>query len=145
VPPALADPRVIRIAAALIDDGAGRLLLVRKAGTTAFMQAGGKIEPGEAAEAALRRELAEELNWTLGQAPPLYLGAFSAPAANEPGCRVAAEVFALTASGEFAPAAELAEVVWMEPERALGLVLAPLTRDHMLPLFLRRRHGGAQT
>jgi 8-oxo-dGTP diphosphatase len=144
VPPAPADPRVIRIAAALIDDGAGRLLLVRKAGTTAFMQAGGKIEPGETAEAALRRELAEELNWTLGEASPVHLGAFAAPAANEPGCKVVAEVFALTARGDLAPAAELAEAVWVEPERARGLVLAPLTRDHMLPLFLRRRDGGAQ-
>jgi 8-oxo-dGTP pyrophosphatase MutT (NUDIX family) len=37
----------IRIAAALIDDDSGRMLLVRKAGTPWFMQAGGKIEPGE--------------------------------------------------------------------------------------------------
>ncbi|WP_408734888.1 NUDIX domain-containing protein [Asaia platycodi] len=39
--------RVIHIAAALLHDGAGRLLLVRKHGTVAFMQPGGKIEPGE--------------------------------------------------------------------------------------------------
>jgi hypothetical protein len=37
----------IRIAAALIDDGAGRILLVRKFGTEWFMQAGGKIEKCE--------------------------------------------------------------------------------------------------
>ena len=34
-----ADTPVIRIAAALIEDDRGRLLLVRKAGTNAFMQA----------------------------------------------------------------------------------------------------------
>lgn len=39
--------RTIRIAAALIDDDTGQLLLVRKAGTRWFMQAGGKIEDGE--------------------------------------------------------------------------------------------------
>jgi len=50
-------PRTIWIAAALIEDGEGRLLLIRKAGTEWFMQAGGKIEDGESPLAALRREL----------------------------------------------------------------------------------------
>jgi 8-oxo-dGTP diphosphatase len=36
----------IEIVAALIRDGAGRMLLVRKRGT-AFMQPGGKSDPGE--------------------------------------------------------------------------------------------------
>ena len=47
----------IRISAALMDDDAGRLLLVRKAGTRWFMQPGGKVEPGETALSALEREL----------------------------------------------------------------------------------------
>lgn len=54
-------PRAIQIAAALIDDDAGRLLLVRKAGTEWFMQAGGKIENGESPLSALRRELGRKL------------------------------------------------------------------------------------
>ena len=37
----------IRIVAALIRDDAGRVLLVRKRGTDAFMQPGGKRDPGE--------------------------------------------------------------------------------------------------
>jgi 8-oxo-dGTP pyrophosphatase MutT (NUDIX family) len=47
----------IRTAAAVIDDGAGNVLLVRKAGTRAFMQPGGKIDAGESAVDALVREL----------------------------------------------------------------------------------------
>jgi 8-oxo-dGTP diphosphatase len=47
--------RTIRIAAALIDDDMGRLLLVRKVGTQWFMQAGGKIEEGESPLSALKR------------------------------------------------------------------------------------------
>jgi 8-oxo-dGTP pyrophosphatase MutT (NUDIX family) len=37
----------INIVAALIIDGAGRVLLVRKRGTDAFMQPGGKRDAGE--------------------------------------------------------------------------------------------------
>jgi 8-oxo-dGTP pyrophosphatase MutT (NUDIX family) len=49
----------IRIAAGLIVDHAGRVLLVRKRGTQTFMQAGGKIEPHESPVEALARELEE--------------------------------------------------------------------------------------
>jgi len=134
-------PRVIRIAAALINDGAGRTLLVRKAGTQAFMQAGGKIEPGERPLDALLRELAEELNLSVDPATPRHLGTFHADAANEIGCRVEAEVFHLSASGVFQAAAELAEAVWVTALEAETLVLAPLTRDHVLPLAF----GGARS
>ena len=54
-------PPVIRIAAAVILDADGRTLVVRKRGTSAFMQPGGKIMAGESAVDALHREVAEEL------------------------------------------------------------------------------------
>jgi 8-oxo-dGTP diphosphatase len=38
---------VMAIAVALIRDPAGRVLLVRKQGTAAFMQPGGKLDAGE--------------------------------------------------------------------------------------------------
>ena len=59
---------VIPIAAALIEDGAGHVLLVRKADTRFFMQAGGKIEPGEEPAAALVRELHEEIGLIVAEA-----------------------------------------------------------------------------
>ena len=52
---------IIRVAAALIVDDGGRLLLVRKSGTSVFMQPGGKYEPGETGAQTLARELHEEL------------------------------------------------------------------------------------
>ena len=125
----------IRIAAALILDSTGRALLVRKRGTAAFMQAGGKIEPGEAPIEALKRELKEELDIELAVEPE-HLGRFSAPAANEDGHIVEAEIFHLRLEGEVFPAAELAEIRWVDPD-APDVLLAPLTRDHVLPLAQR--------
>lgn len=125
----------IRIAAALIEDGAGRLLLVRKRGTTRFMQAGGKIEGGETAFEALARELGEELGFTPEPAQTNYVGRYSAEAANEPGHVVVAELYRVRAPGErFAMGAELEEMLWVTAAAARALPLAPLTRDCVLPL-----------
>ena len=52
---------VINVVAALIRDEGGRVLLVRKRGTAAFMQPGGKRDAGESDVAALSREIVEEL------------------------------------------------------------------------------------
>lgn len=127
--------RRIRIAAALIDDGLGRILVVRKRGTCAFMQAGGKIEPGETSFGALARELTEELGFTPTQAEARFLGTFAADAANEPNHRVEAQLFHIRAAGrEFRIAAELEEAIWVSIEKAGELQLAPLLRDHVLRL-----------
>ena len=91
-----ASPRLIRIAAALLIGPDGRTLLVRKRGTEAFMQPGGKIEAHEQPVHALARELEEELGLVIDPAHATYLGQFSAPAANEPGFVVQAELFQLT-------------------------------------------------
>jgi hypothetical protein len=37
------------------------------------------------------------------------------------------------------PAAEIEEIIWIEPSRPGDLALAPLTRDHALPLILSRK------
>jgi 8-oxo-dGTP diphosphatase len=125
----------IRIAAALIEDDSGRLLLVRKRGTVRFMQAGGKIERGETPFEALARELGEELDYTPAAAEAGYIGRFSAEAANEPGHVVEAELFRLRAPDcGFALGAELEEALWVAPDAALALPLARLTRDCVLPL-----------
>jgi 8-oxo-dGTP pyrophosphatase MutT (NUDIX family) len=125
---------VVRIAAAVLRDGEGRFLLVRKRGTTAFMQAGGKIEPGETPLAALGRELEEELGLVLDPAEARHLGCFRAEAANEPGHVVEAELFHARITAAVQPAAEIAEIVWLNPADPVRPPLAPLTEQHVLTI-----------
>lgn len=128
-------PNTIRIAAAVLIGTDGRTLLVRKRGTQAFMQPGGKIEPHEQPINALARELEEELALTIDPASATYLGHFCAPAVNEPGFEVQAELFLLIIDQDVTPAAEIEEVQWIDPSGDGGLVLAPLTRDLILPFY----------
>lgn len=125
----------IRIGAALIDDGEGRIFLVRKRGTPSFMQAGGKIDRGETALQALIRELGEELDFSPCPEDIRFLGAFSCAAANEPDRMLEAQLFHIRAPGrEFRAGAELEEAIWVAIEAASELQLAPFTRDHVVPL-----------
>jgi 8-oxo-dGTP pyrophosphatase MutT (NUDIX family) len=128
-------PAIIRIAAALLIGPDGRTLLVRKRGTQAFMQPGGKIEVHEQPVTALARELEEELGLRIDPAQATWLGTFCAPAANEPGFVVEAELFQLSISAHVAPAAEIEEVLWIDPATDGDRVLAPLTRDLILPFY----------
>ncbi|MBT1259281.1 NUDIX domain-containing protein [Pseudomonas sp. VS40] len=128
-------PSTIRIAAALLIGSDGQTLLVRKRGTQAFMQPGGKIDAGEQPADALARELHEELNLRIEPGAAVYLGKFSAPAVNEPGFTVEAELFQVQIDVPVSPAAEIEEVRWIDSAGDGGLVLAPLTRDLILPFY----------
>jgi 8-oxo-dGTP pyrophosphatase MutT (NUDIX family) len=150
--------RVLRIAAAVILDDAGRMLVVRKRGTTAFMQPGGKLEPGETGAACLARELDEELAIEVDPGELAFIGRYAAPAANEAGWSVDCDVFRVAlrlASLVQGPSAgdgslserseskgqtiqvqaEIEEARWASRADLLALVaegrLAPLTRDNL--------------
>lgn len=121
--------------AALLEDKRGRIFLVRKRGTAAFMQPGGKIDEGETPFQTLARELYEELCFRPTEAEARFLGTFAAEAANEPGHDVEAQIFHVRFSGgDLTVGAELEEGVWVSIEDAQKLQLAPLTRNHILPL-----------
>jgi len=126
----MSDRPVITVVAALVTDPAGRLLLVRKAGTDRFMQPGGKPEPGESMRAALARELAEELLLEVDPDALVEVGRFESDAANEPGHALVAHVHRLVVDAPVEAAAEIVELRWATPDEAdaLGDRLAPLAR-----------------
>ena len=125
---------IISVVAALIRDDDGRVLLVRKRGTAAFMQPGGKRDAGESDVAALAREVEEELGCRVIANSARLLGVFDAESANEPGFRVSATVYAIDVEGAIEPKAEIEQVVWVDPRALPALSFAPLTREHVLPL-----------
>ena len=91
---------------------------------TAVVQATGTVD--------LRNE---QMNLRIKPGDAVYLGHFSAPAANEPGFTVDAELFQVQIDVPVSPAAEIEEVRWIDPAGDGGLVLAPLTRDLILPFY----------
>ena len=128
----------IHVVAALVIDERGFALMVRKRGTSVFMQPGGKPEPGEELLDALRRELHEELGLTEPAERYAWIGTFEEDAANEPGHRVRADVWSLGLSGvEPVGAAEIAEARWVDPADVGDIEVAPLSSRALLPLVGR--------
>jgi len=121
------------IVTAVIRDEAGRMLVIRKRGTAIFMKPGGKREPGEDDLIALARELDEEIGCRLIDA--VLLGAFEAPAANEPGFTVRAATYLATVEGRIAARAEIEELAWIDPSAPGDIVLAPLMRTVLARLL----------
>jgi 8-oxo-dGTP diphosphatase len=132
--------RTLDIVTAVIRDEAGRMLVVRKRGTAIFMKPGGKREPGEDDLTALARELDEEIGCRLIDAT--LLGAFEAPAANEPGFMVRAATYLATVEGDIAARAEIEELAWIDTAAPGDIVLAPLMRV-VLPALLAREPNPA--
>ena len=128
--------RVLDIVTAVIRDEAGRMLLVRKRGTTTFMKPGGKRDDGEDDLSTLARELDEELGCRLVGAE--LLGNFSAPAANEAGFTVRSATYLAEVEGEIAALAEIEELAWIDPAAPGELRLAPLLTQAVLPALLTR-------
>jgi 8-oxo-dGTP diphosphatase len=128
----------IEIAVALLSRSDGRTLVVRKRGTTTFIQPGGKIEMGELPVDALTRELAEELGLSVGAGELTFAGSYHGPAVNEPGRTVVAHAFRITVNAVVTAAAEIEELVWIDPAEPGEILLAPLTRDQFLPLLTSR-------
>jgi len=128
---------LIRIVAAVIRDAQGRSLLVRKHGAGIFQQPGGKRDAADPDDlATLARELREELGCELVRGSARFLCRASAPAANEHGHMVEAEVYEVAVTGTPRALAEIAELRWVAPAAPGDLPIARLSREHIMPLLV---------
>ena len=126
--------KIIRIVAAVIRDVQGTVLMVRKRGAEVWQQPGGKRDADDRNDLhTLARELHEELGCTMHEEGARWIGRFSAPAANEPGHVVEAEVYEVKADGPFVAQAEIEGVCWVDPAALGDMPIARLSRESILP------------
>ncbi|NHC03865.1 NUDIX domain-containing protein [Acinetobacter sp. 187] len=126
----------ITVAAAIIRNDQNQLLLVRKKNTDFFMQVGGKLEPNEAPEQTMLREIQEEIgvNATIEQ----FIGRFETEAANEADHVLVSYVYHVTLEDSPKIDAEIAEMKWIDLN-AEQTWLAPLTTEVVIPWC--QQHG----
>lgn len=125
--------KVIETANWILRDGEN-ILSVRSHGRDRFYLPGGKIDPGETAREAIKREISEELGVDLIPGTLRELGTFAGQGHNQPdGSVVRMTCFTGHYSGTLAPASEIAELRWLSPrERHL---MAPMGQKITAALF----------
>lgn len=129
---------VIRVSAVVMRDPQGRVLNVRKRGTTSLMLPGGKHEPGEDPRDTAVREFTEELGVELDVTRLHSLGVFETAAANEPGHLLVAAVYEhpfIPAAASAVPQAEIEYLEWVDPAQS-RTDLAPLNTEHVFPALV---------
>lgn len=139
----------IVVSAVCVFDDAGRLLTVRKRGTSMFMHPGGKPEFGETAVQAAARELQEEVGIIVDPCELELMGVWIADAANEAVTDIEATVFMAPGTWTAHPSAEIAEIRWLDlpgldqsaldQGATLPQDLAPLLTECILPVLAAAR------
>lgn len=133
------DRTIVVAAVAFVREG--RVLTVRKDGTSRFMLVGGKLEPGETARDAAVRETREEVGIEVSDL--LLLGEFVSETANEPGHELHSTVFLAPDDPGTEPVTggEIAELRWIDlTSAAAGEYddLAPMLEHHVVPWLQQR-------
>lgn len=123
-------------AVGLVHVADGKLLLVRAARQQAFYLPGGKIDPGETELQALHREVREELGAGLSEV--VLQGRYTTDAVGQGvGARVELACYRGVPDVEPRPAAEIADVAWMDRAEYLSRpVTAPAVVELLADLDL---------
>jgi 8-oxo-dGTP diphosphatase len=130
-------PQPISVVAGILRDSCGRILVTQRqhgthlAGTWEFP--GGKVEPGESLDAALRRELAEELGLRIGTVEPLISVPWSYP-----GKAIVLHAFRVNEFDGDAHGRERQALRWLEPGQLASIDMPPADRPIVTALKLPR-------
>lgn len=138
--PASTTPATIFVSAVVFRDQRGRILTVRKRGTSRFMLIGGKPEAGESPRLAAVREVREEIGVQIDPGDLELLGMWRAAAANEAGHQVHGTVFVARQPMAALPAvrAEIAQARWLDPGFADSWKPGSAGHDQLAPLLSTR-------
>jgi mutator protein MutT len=111
-----------------------RLLVVRSKGKDIFNTPGGKLESGETPEAALIRELKEEIKIDLIQNDLEPFGTFYAQASGQESKTIRMDVFIVKKwSGEITPDSEIEEARWINSQDAEEIALGSIFHHEVIP------------
>lgn len=111
-----------------------KVLMVRKRGTHELIVPGGGIETNESAQAALEREIIEELGSQVSQVR--YWKTFEDKAAFESGAAVRIQAYLGVLDGVPVPAAEIANLFWIDSSFPLTQ-LSPIVRNKIIPALAK--------
>jgi 8-oxo-dGTP diphosphatase len=133
---------ILKIGVAVTDRG--RLLLVRKKGTSSYILPGGKPEGGEDDLQTLVREIQEELGCGVDPRSVTFLGSFSDTAADILDTTVIIRLYAAKLVGDPSPRSEIETVKWYCPNVDSSRSLAPSLRNQIVPFLCARRRLGTR-
>lgn len=135
------EPDIVKIGAIILDD-AGRLLIAKPRSNEFWLFVGGKLEAGESAEECLRRELREELDVGLADAPEHYLTSPIEPAAGDTrGRTVQIHAYRVGILGEPVASSEIERIHWLTADdfRAERFKLGSVLAEHLIPRLIEER------
>jgi 8-oxo-dGTP diphosphatase len=93
------------------------VLMVRAAGKDYYVSPGGGVEEGETHEAALCRELMEELRVTVNPENLALFGIYKADAKGRPGEKIIMKAYMVNGyEGTLLPSSEIEELAWFNTE-----------------------------